>query len=527
MNQEQRAAVAETFGVEPEDVTDEQFQSWKRIGEGYKAVTEPEADAEEEEVEEEEAEEEDEQPEVPAEVVAQVAALGERITELEAESEASATQVKGLERKLAEKPLVTDQKPQFPLTADVITEPAEAQTSDPEMQRNIRELQSHNDSSAFLCAILTMGGKREYDPRETGHWKRWVKEHGHWGEFVDKYKGFQETLEPEHKKATLTTSTGSDYVPTILSDEFTRTMRHPMQASASVRQMVMTSKVVDLPGEGADVAVYKRAEAATGTQSDTDDRKTTLTAINLMAYSKLTSEIDEDSIIPALELVKEKQAYAMGEAIEFATVHGDTDDTQGQSNNTTMTQYTAYDAWNGLHAQAVAASTAEIAVGGTRWDGEDALGQIDALNTFAQPDQCAWLMHPVQWSRTRVMSDYMSTGYRNLILVPGGALSPITGMPVDDLFGFPILRSGQVAKNNSTTGYYDGSTTDRTQVYLYNHRAFILGDRKRVTVETDKTIESQTIKMVTVWRGHFACLYASTDDCISAAINIDYDAAPA
>ena len=45
-----------------------------------------------------------------------------------------------------------------------------------------------------------------------------------------------------------------------------------------------------------------------------------------------------------------------------------------------------------------------------------------------------------------------------------------------------------------------------------------------ITVETDKTISTGTIDVVTTWRGDFQCLYASTEPCSAAHYNIDYDA---
>jgi len=94
------------------------------------------------------------------------------------------------------------------------------------------------------------------------------------------------------------------------------------------------------------------------------------------------------------------------------------------------------------------------------------------------------------------------------------------------LFGIPVVTSPAVCVNNSTSGYYDGSTTDRTQMYLVNRSAFALGTRRAITVETDKTIASGIIEIVTTWRGDSTCLYATTESCANAAINISYTSDP-
>ena len=91
------------------------------------------------------------------------------------------------------------------------------------------------------------------------------------------------------------------------------------------------------------------------------------------------------------------------------------------------------------------------------FDGKDAvLAQQDlASESFLRPGECYWVMHPVTWASLLLMTDYMSTGYRNNLLIAQG--SGAEGTP-PKLHGYPVLQSENVMINNSVTGYYDKQT---------------------------------------------------------------------
>lgn len=207
-------------------------------------------------------------------------------------------------------------RPQFALSAEVLTQKAERSTGDPEMRHRIADWQKFNDTMVYLCAILEARDGRAVDPRSTNYWKRYVASRGDWGEFVESYKGFN--VEPEFSKATFTTTTGADYLPTILSSNLIPRAEYEMGVVNSLRQFDMPSKVYDIPGVGTAVSVYKTGEAATPTQSDTDDRKVTFTAIDVKGRSMYTDDLAEDSIIAILPRIMEEHDMALAKGLEFA-----------------------------------------------------------------------------------------------------------------------------------------------------------------------------------------------------------------
>jgi len=208
------------------------------------------------------------------------------------------------------------------------------------------------------------------------------------------------------------------------------------------------------------------------------------------------------------------------EIVDARWKHRERVNTQAQASNTAQDGYLAYNLWNGIYAHAIASSTVTSA-SAARFTGDMALAALAGLGKYLNSGT-VWTAHPVQVSYMRAMKNNETDD--NLIFVPGGANASWTEKPLLELLGYPVIASGGNSITNGTTGYYTGTTVDRTQVIAFNRDYFALGNRRRRTVETDKDITTGIITVVSTWRGDFECLGASTDTCSAAYYNIDYDA---
>ena len=117
-----------------------------------------------------------------------------------------------------------------------------------------------------------------------------------------------------------------------------------------------------------------------------------------------------------------------------------------------------------------------------RFTGDMALAALGQLGVYLNGDVC-WTAHPIQVSYMRAMKNNETDG--NLVWVPGNAISSWTDKPMMEFLGYPVVPSGGNSITNGSTGYYTGTTVDRTPVIAYNRNAFGLGTRRRQTVETD------------------------------------------
>ena len=333
----ERALVADMFVISEDEVTEDQYKRWKQIISDAKEVEEPEEPEEEPEPEPDETKDapdpektEDKDPPVDPEVIEKLVAENKALRGTAAEQ---AEQLTAMERKLVDRPpVVVNEKPRVEGVAEVWdftskefwTEPPAAQTADAEEREWLTALHDFNDDLLLLSAIGGKSGIQPH-PRELPYFRKWVGKHGQLGSIIERKKGFFDDQggEAGFRKAVLTTTTGADYLPTILSSQFIETMRAELTIAEKCVNIDMPSKVLDIPGEGStDPVVYLTAEGATVTTGDLDDRKVTLTAGDFRARSRYTDDVDEDSLIPILPLHKRKVARRMADAIEWAIVHG-------------------------------------------------------------------------------------------------------------------------------------------------------------------------------------------------------------
>lgn len=80
----------------------------------------------------------------------------------------------------------------------------------------------------------------------------------------------------------------------------------------------------------------------------------------------------------------------------------------------------------------------------------------------------------------------------------------------------PILQSEFIGRNFNASGIYDGVTQTYTILICVNRDAFIVGDRKDITMESGKIIEKGQMQLVLTWRGAFERRYGTTEPGIAA-----------
>ena len=95
------------------------------------------------------------------------------------------------------------------------------------------------------------------------------------------------------------------------------------------RNYPMGSDNLFVPRDINDVTAYWTGEAAEITASDDDLGAAELTAKKLACLTKISSELDEDSVVDVAEMVTRSMAYAMADKIDEAGFNGDGTSTYG------------------------------------------------------------------------------------------------------------------------------------------------------------------------------------------------------
>ncbi|MBU1374317.1 MAG: phage major capsid protein, partial [Bacteroidetes bacterium] len=80
--------------------------------------------------------------------------------------------------------------------------------------------------------------------------------------------------------------------------------------------------------------------------------------------------------------------------------------------------------------------------------------------------------------------------------------------------GSPIVVSEYIYDNLNASGVYDGVTATKTIMLAVNTAAFVIGDRRLVTVKTDENIETDQQLLVCTQRKDFKSFFDTDSETV-------------
>lgn len=358
-----------------------------------------------------------------------------------------------------------------------------SKSADPKVQ----EFQSFNDDLLILSKIMRV------HPSQTRLWK----------------KNQAQVSELRKAISAGTSGSGSEWVPTDFSADLIDKFRLELKLGAFFRHINMPTNPYKLPGLTGDTTAYKISESTSDsaskiTASTPTSAAVTLTAVKLAARTLWSEESAEDLIVPVLPLVKDNLARIMAESVEDALINGDSDGDHFDIDITDPTDHRK--SWNGLRARSRQSSD------------EVSLSTFNAANLRSMrrkmgkygvnPGRLGWLTGPVG------MNHFL--GLDELITLDkyGPAATILTG-EVGRFDGSPVIISEKVREDLNSVGVHDVTNTGFTHVTVFNRDAFIMGDRRKMTMKSVEDIETDQMIMVVTMRGDFQDLYTADADKIA------------
>tara|TARA_Y100000817_G_C16828132_1_gene532202 strand:+ start:27 stop:1175 length:1149 start_codon:yes stop_codon:yes gene_type:complete len=341
------------------------------------------------------------------------------------------------------------------------------------------------------------------------------------------------------------TSAGS-FLPTPLYNQFIELVREKTFTRSLFRSINMTNKVLDIPSISAGTTVYYQGDEATdGIATSITSAKITLTARKLMAQVLMSREVMEDANQNLQQIMTRDFASALAAAEEEAflvgrnsapTIAGDNDD--GNAGTDLLKIRTTTNLWqdttgtsvalNGVNYNftnssnkicdgvvSVAADAGNVVDGaGDSFYGtaaytllRKAINQLGVLGRNKK--DLALIINPVSASQLLMSTELMT-------LEKYGRDATIVTGEVGQLFGVKVVESsflpsgqGDVASGGTEVGgsYSVGGTPD---VYglggvavLVHVPSVMVGDRRRVSINTEDVIEKDAMRTVLTSRVAF------------------------
>jgi HK97 family phage major capsid protein len=262
--------------------------------------------------------------------------------------------------------------------------------------------------------------------------------------------------------------TGSDlvnYIPTTFSNRVLQLIRLQPSLAQLLPQVDMPSQTYKIPLSISGISVVYVAPATSITLSNASAQGLTLDAKKLAAGVEVADEVTEDSIVAIMPEFQAALAQAFAEALENAILNGDTSSADP-----------LLKVWNGIlkgaHSIDITTFSAQHI--------QQACAAMGKLGV--NPNEVVVVVNPakfaemVGWAEVSTVDKY------------GSQATIVTG-ELAKIYGKPVVVSAFVPAS--------------VHALVFNRRAFLLGVRRGLRVETQRDIVKQTDILVTTMRADF------------------------
>lgn len=300
-----------------------------------------------------------------------------------------------------------------------------------------------------------------------------------------------------------TAAEGLEWVPTIMNSELVRRIEIEAMVARKFRRETMPSATWDWPVLGTGPVTYVMSQATTDsmtaliTASVAASAKVTLTAVKAGCWVPISTELVEDAVISTLNVVQDDMILAFIRGLDNAIINGDA---TGAHQDTDIEAVTAHNnkLFDGLRLKALAASASKHDCGG------DALVAMDLRNMRkkltgargAETSELAIIVSVNDWINLMSDDDVRTVDKfgQEATWLKGTLLA---------IDAIPIILSDFVRTDVDATGINGAAANTFSTALLVHLPSWAIGDRRQVTVESDKVIWTDQLHLVGTWRGTF------------------------
>ena len=307
-------------------------------------------------------------------------------------------------------------------------------------------------------------------------------------------------------------SAGGNWVPTGFSKDFIETMKLELKVAALHDEFTMPTNPYIFPVKTSGVtAYYIRHQSTTGSaiiESSADTAsQLQFTARKLAARVDVTTDLDEEAIIPILPMIRKELAVAMAEAKENVTINGQ----YSGSIDTGLVSHSQEWVFDGYRKSLQTA--AMVSAGGGTVTYEMVKQVIADMGKWGiDPKKLAWVVSPSAYAQFTNLDELTTVDKL-------GANAVILKGQIASLRGIPLIVSEYVPENESAGGTITGTiVTDRTEALLVYRGGWKYGNYRNPTLKTQENIIGDYTTLVTTMKLAFSALYGTATNYIVGAI---------
>ena len=278
---------------------------------------------------------------------------------------------------------------------------------------------------------------------------------------------------------------GATWIPTGVSTSYIDEFNLERKVAGLFQEIRMPTNPFKFPvlSDGA-VATQVSAATAKSPKDVFQDSTITFDAVKLSNQYLLPEELQEDSAVDVMAVIRQELIEGTEKALEIAILNGDTDGTHMDTNSIFGAGATSADSserfWDGLRKRGVSAASSQEDAGGDALDEADLVAARKKMGKFGvNPKDLAYICSPC--------------GYNQLMDLPNvktletyGSSATILAGELGRIFGIPVIVSEYMRDDLNASGVNDGVTTDRTAILLVNRKRYMMGLRRALQIRIER-----------------------------------------
>lgn len=306
--------------------------------------------------------------------------------------------------------------------------------------------------------------------------------------------------------------TGAEFIPKGFSAQLQNEIWLALEVAGMFGRMQMPASDWTLPFNPSRLIARAGAEGAPVTKDRAATSKIQFTAKKIMSIVEMTDDFEQDSIVPALNFIRQQLIEGFALAQETMCLNGDT----GTSiYSVAKTGEDARKLVKGIRADAM----------GTACKVDAASGGLSDVNLRAaralmgkygkSPKDLSIIVSMADYNKMLAFSAYQSLySFGPDAVIRNGELGKFDGIPiiVTELLPKPgdTTDTGDALAGLNASGVYDGTLHTKATAVITNSKGYSWGDRKEFSLELFRNVYSQTTNLIGSQRLDFEKIAAPT-----------------
>jgi len=336
------------------------------------------------------------------------------------------------------------------------------------------------------------------------------------------WPAYEELMTPFQRALTTGgAGTGAEWVPTGYTSSIIEDIRQELAIGNLLTTIDMPQNPYLYPVQGLAVKGYKIAEGIAISQRDIATLNLTFNAVKQAMLVLTSTELDEDSIVGILAMIRSEIAWGLAAGMEDAFINGQLTAAIDSASAPAATDCRSL--WDGFRYMAnVLAAYTRVNFAGTPT--AEALTVLKGLmqNYGIRPSDGAWMTGFLLYAKLLTLKD--QNGFAVVLTADKIAQATFSNGVLGSMFGSPLVVAADYPQNMDSDGLITDVSGSLTGLHYFNRRGFRLGWRRGVQIEgsRERYFDTDQIAFRGTMRAAFKSIQpvSSTYRFIASGVNV-------